>query len=196
MKIKPRDFAIFLSATLLITGACSAPQEPINTCEDPVIGGTRSSLTLTNTDLNGVQVGEPISCDGNPDVYLRLQGNGWRKIVMGRGDFNGYAGCSPADTLAGADDTCPTVQFDLFAQTLSERIVARGAVTGGAGLGVCGDIKGGYDEWNPSLAVLDWSHANIAIEEAAKLMQELQIGNHFGISVTHPTCGVALEGKG
>lgn len=192
MNFRPRHLAP-IAAVILTVGACSAPQERATTCEDPPIKGSPSSLTLTNTDLNSIQIGEPISCDGNPDVYVPMLGNGWRTIVMGRGDIKGYAGCSPEDALAGAEDACPTIQFDLFTRLLAERVAARGGIQGGAGLGVCGDISGGYDGWNASFAVLDWAHADLAIEEAAKLMEELQIGNRFGISVTHPVCGIALE---
>ncbi len=181
------------AAVMLAIAACSAPQERASTCEDPPIKGSRSSLTLVNTDLNGIHVGEPVSCDGNPDVYVPLQGQGWRTIVMGRGAIKGYAGCSPEDAVAGPDDACPTIQFDLFTRLLAERVAARGGIQGGSGLGACGDINGGYDGWNASYAVLDWSHADMAIEEAARLMEELQIGNRFGITVTHPVCGIALE---
>lgn len=184
----------FFISSLFIAG-CSGPQQTAApTCEDPPIEGSPSELTLVNTDLNGIQIGEAISCDGQPDAYIPLQGNGWRHIVMGRGDLDGYAGCSPEDALAGPEDGCPNIQFDLFTNTLAERVTARGAHPGGAGLGVCGDINADYEGWNASLIVLDWAHADIAIEEAAQLMNELQIANTFGISVTHPVCGVALEG--
>jgi len=182
-----------IAPVILSLGACSAPQERAPTCEDPPIKGSPSSLTLINTDLNSIHVGEPVSCDGNPDVYVSMQGKGSRTIVMGRGDIKGYAGCSPQDALAGAQDGCPTIQFDLFTRLLAERVAARGGIPGGAGLGVCGDINAGYEGWNASLAVLDWSHADIAIEEATLLMNELQIGNQFGISVTHPVCGILLQ---
>lgn len=184
-----------MAAVILACGACSAPQERATTCEDPPIQGSRSSLTLIHTDLNSIQIGEPISCDGNPDVYVPMQGNGWRTIVMGRGEIKGYAGCSPEDALAGPEDACPRIQFDLFTRLVAERVAARGGIQGGSGLGVCGDINGGYDDWNASFAVLDWGHADMAIEEAARLMNELKIGNRFGISITHPVCGIALESR-
>lgn len=180
---------------LLFTG-CSGPQhvaEPV--CETTSIKGAPSSLTLVNAQSKGIQIGEALSCDGQPDVYIPLQGNGWRQIVMGRGSLDGYAGCSPETALSGPDDGCSTIQFDLFAETLAKRLESRGVRPGGAGLGVCGDINGGYDGWNASLAVLDWAHADIAIEEAAQLMSQLQIGNRFGISVTRPTCARSLEGQ-
>ncbi len=103
-------------------------------------------------------------------------------------------GCS--DDLENLfNEDCSEITFEAFSALLSARLEAKGIKTIGTGMGTCGALsptKGDYSTWNLSVSVHDWRQADTAIEEAAALMNQLKIGDTFGISVRAIPCGISL----
>lgn len=135
----------------------------------------------------------PLRCEGaggyDRGWYIRVAGTGPRMLGFGRG-----AAGDPACNTPDADPVaCPIVQVDPFGMDVLDRV--RAAVgegnADGMGLGLCG-TTGSLDDWNLSIRVHDWRHADAAVAIVAERLAAWGLGGEFGVSVSGISCAVAL----
>ena len=67
----------------------------------------------------------------------------------------------------------------------------------GLGIGACGHMKAGsqFDDWNYSVAVSDWSKADVAVATVRSELARWGLGHHFGVTVRAVPCATLLEGS-
>jgi hypothetical protein len=161
-------------------------------CDGP--RGSRAQLKTPIMDLTGgPRMDEPVECaEGSGDhhgAYLRVYGQGSRRIVMGS-EAEARA-CVPPP--GAPPEVCPEVGAMRVAATVAGRLKARGIEINGIGAGVCAWTQGlRYDSWRYSVGIVDWKDADAAVAVVHEVLQQWDIGDHFGISVRGMNCDAEL----
>lgn len=183
MKIAP----LLMIATCLLSCRTPAPPPLGDTadCEWVKPDGEPSQFTKAGAQLGGVTVAEPLECKWGAN-YIELRGSGTRQLVLSRELEEGAERCKTAPKNA---EQCPQVQVDFFISAVWHKLSDAGIYTTGAGRGPCGDEDGGYDDWNFSVNISDWSRADEAVEITAAVMEQWGIGNQVGVAIRSAFCG-------
>ncbi len=146
---------------------------------DPAKGSPKD-LTQISTSLGGVYVGTPETCEDS-GAYIPMRGSGPRAIVFGVEGTEPQM--CPYHLEMVPEGACLKVRFEDFSTTLAARLKEKDIDVIGIGVGICGEISKDPSTWNASVRIGSWRQADVVIQEAAALMNQLQIGNTFGISV-------------
>ncbi len=144
------------------------------------------------TDLTGVTIAAPQSCELD-SAYIRVERtDGARRIGTGRNANGGFdEGCAtlpdPADASA-----CPVINGGAVLMEASRLLNARGIQADSTGLGPCGDAGGDYDAWNMAFRVHDWKHAEAAVRQLSELLVTYDLRGHVGVGVAGIMCASLL----
>lgn len=158
---------------------------------DPNAAGAPADLALPALP-DGVAVSTPRSCPNNA-AYLKIERSTGRR-VLGVERTHGTTGAigNGCDELPRDRERCPTVSVVAVVDEAARRIRRDGIVTGGTGVGACGQATGTYDALHFSVIVGDWKSAGRAVELLAEVLVEYDLRGYAGVTVAGPSCGVAL----
>jgi hypothetical protein len=178
---------IICCLAVLLCACRSVTPVPDSECEQLPPEGQPGAFTLAAQTLNGVTVAPAQECpEGH---YIELEGPGERQLVLRRELTGADLAC--ANSPAAVE--CPKIQVDSFANAAIARLADQDIPSGGFGLGPCGKANQGYDEWNFSIAITDWTKADDAVRIVAHEMVEWNVGNSIGVAVRPRICAVPLE---
>ncbi|HEY5934327.1 MAG TPA: hypothetical protein VIU61_06830 [Kofleriaceae bacterium] len=173
-----RDLAVRCDNTT--TGTC-----------DSLPRGTPADLVLP-AHRDGIVVSPARSCPHDA-AYLRVERlTGTRQLGVDRTHGTTGAIGAGCDELPRDQTNCPTVSVVAVAHEAARRIRRDGIVSGGTGVGACGQATGTYDALNFSVIVLDWNAAGRAVALLSEVLAEYDLRGYVGVTVAGQSCSFAL----
>ncbi len=184
-----RHGALALAASVSVSWACASPP-PVPVVDTvPPAGcgqdGPRGDAALFTNSRN-VKIDPPKQCGRGS--YIRVYGQGSRRFAMGHEASK--RACSVAPGPDAPSDVCPEIFSDAFGRAVIQRLSLKGIQTTGLGLGACGRITGGFDDWHMSVSVADWAHVEEAVLAVSDELHLWGAGHHFGVTVRGIPCAV------
>ena len=153
--------------------------------------GTPADLVLPALP-EGIVASPARSC-ANDSAYIKVERRtGTRQLGVERTHGTTGAIGAGCDEMPGDRTSCPTVSVVAVVHEAARRIRRDGIVSGGTGIGACGQATGTYDALNFSVIVLDWKSAGRAAALLAEVFAEYDLRGYAGVTVAGQSCGVAL----
>lgn len=97
-------------------------------------------------------------------------------------------GCMTLPDPAAPPSTCPVINFSPLLHAAAEKLRAQNVELNATGLGPCGRLQGPYEDWNMSIGVRDWKHAQTAVEVVAGLLRQYDLRGDIGVAVRGIGC--------
>lgn len=96
--------------------------------------------------------------------------------------------CKEPPKSDAAASECPEIFADAFGRAVSARLAAQGIQSTGIGAGVCGNTRGGYDDWHFSISISDWKDADAAVAAVDAELRRWGAGHFFDVTVRGVSC--------
>jgi len=179
-------------ASMALVTACATPAPapragaapPAAACNDTPAAGSPGQFQ----NPTGAKIDTPETCEGG--TYIRVYGAGTRQLLMGQ--EGKPRGCSEPAPAGASEDQCREVFADAFGRAVIARLANAGVQATGLGLGACGKIQGGFDEWRYSVSINDWGAADATVSAVQAELDRWGLGHHFGVTVREIPCAIPL----